>query len=544
MNISSRLTQNAILFPKKVAVKLPKKNKNGSYSYQSLTFRELDYLSNKFAAHLEKMGLKKGDKTLLFLKPSLDFHAMTFALFKLGVIPIFIDPGMGRKNLLKCIKDSGPLALIAEREVHLISLFFKDTFKSIQFRISNKYIPHPKIHFIDDFKKDKNLIFKEASLDPDDTAAVLYTSGGTGRPKGVIYTHRIFDEQTNILQDLFNLTSDDIDLPAFPLFSLFTIAMGMTSCIPDMDPSNPGKCNPKNLYQNIIDNGPTFVAGSPAIWERVANYCLENKLTLPSVKYVVMFGAPVSVLLHNKFKHVLPNGTTYTPYGATEALPVSNISGTEVLDKTAYLSNQGKGTCIGEVVKGSEVRIIAINDEVIPTIDEARILPTNEVGEIIFKGVCATKEYMDLPEKTALAKIYDQDTFWHRMGDMGYIDENNRIWFLGRVAHRVETKDGLMTPISVEAIFNQHPEVRRSALVGIGKKGEEDPVIIIERKDGRYLSGKERSLFENELFNLSKKYSHTKMISKVFLSKGFPVDVRHNIKIDRKKLKEEIESYE
>lgn len=544
MNIANRLTQNAINTPKKIAVKFPKKNKNGTYSYDSLTFRELDYLSNKFAAHLEAMGLKKGDRTLLFLRPSLDFSAMAFALFKLGVVPIFIDPGMGRKNLLKCIKDSGPLALIAEREVHLISAFFRSTFKSIKYRVSNKYIPSRNIKHLEDLKKEKNLSFKEVTPDPEETAAILFTSGGTGRPKGVIYTHKIFNEQTNVLQELFHLTSDDVDLPAFPLFSLFTIAMGMTSCIPDMDPSNPGKCNPKNLYQNIIDNSPTFVAGSPAIWERVANYALENKLNLPSVKYVVMFGAPVSVLLHNKFKSILPNGTTYTPYGATEALPVSNISGTEVLDKTAYLSNQGKGTCIGYPVPGSAVKIIKIEDNVIATLKDASELAVFEVGEIIFKGVTATKEYLDLPEKTALAKIYDEDSFWHRMGDMGYIDDEGKIWFLGRVAHRVETPTGLMTPISVEAIFNQHPEVRRSALVGIGVKGQEEPVIIIERKDRRYLSGKERSLFENELFNLSKKYEHTKMIEKVFLSKGFPVDVRHNIKIDRKKLKEEIENYE
>nr|BDT28226.1 fatty acid CoA ligase family protein [Bacteriovorax sp. HI3] len=545
MNIAERLSQNAKLHPDKLAVKFPKFNKKTKkYDYEALTFRELDIRSNKFATSLQKMGLKKGDRTLLFLRPSLDFSAMTFALFKLGVVPVFIDPGMGRENLLKCIKDCAPVALIAEKEVHFARLIFRKTFKSIKFNVTNGKRAWGKMQKISKMKEEKVQTFKMESFAPEDTAAILFTSGGTGAPKGVVYSHFIFDQQTSILKNLYGLTENDVDLPGFPLFSLFTIAMGMTSCIPDMDPSKPGQCNPAKLYQNIIDNKPTFVAGSPAIWERVADYCLDQGLTLPSIKYVVMFGAPVSVLIHRKFKGLLPNGTTYTPYGATEALPVSNISGDFILKQTAHLTENGKGTCIGEVAPGSEVKIIAITDQTIEKLSDAKILGTNTVGEIIVSGPTVTKEYLDLPEKTREAKIYEGDKIWHRMGDMGFLDEKNQLWFLGRKAHRVETQEGLMTPIPAEAIFNKHPAVRRSALVGLGVRGKQTPAIVIERKDGQFLSGKERSIFESELLSLAKKFPHTSMIQKIYLSKHFPVDVRHNIKIDRKKLKEEIESHE
>ena len=545
MNIAERLSQNAKLHPDKLAVKYPKFNrKTKKYDYEALTFRELDIRSNKFATSLQKMGLKKGDRTLLFLRPSLDFSAMTFALFKLGVVPVFIDPGMGRENLLKCIKDCAPVALIAEKEVHFARLIFRKTFKSIKYNVTNGKRAWGKMQKISKMKEEKVQTFKMESFAPEDTAAILFTSGGTGAPKGVVYSHFIFDQQTSILKNLYNLTENDVDLPGFPLFSLFTIAMGMTSCIPDMDPSKPGQCNPAKLYQNIIDNKPTFVAGSPAIWERVADYCLDQGLTLPSIKYVVMFGAPVSVLIHRKFKGLLPNGTTYTPYGATEALPVSNISGDFILKQTAHLTENGKGTCIGEVTPGSEVKIIAITDQTIEKLSDAKILGANTVGEIIVSGPTVTKEYLDLPEKTREAKIYEGDKIWHRMGDMGFLDEKNQLWFLGRKAHRVETEEGLMTPIPAEAIFNKHPAVRRSALVGLGVRGKQTPAIVIERKDGQFLSGKERSIFESELLSLAKKFPHTSMIQKIYLSKHFPVDVRHNIKIDRKKLKEEIEAHE
>ena len=545
MNIAQRLTENAKLFPDKKAVTYPSWNKQTStYSYDSLTFRELDIRSNKFATGLSKMGLKKGDKTLLFLRPSLDFSAMTFALFKLGVVPVFIDPGMGRENLLKCIKECAPVGLIAEKEVHLIRMIFRGTFKSVKYNVTNGKRAWGKMQSLQKMLEGKTQTFKSVQFEADDTAAILFTSGGTGSPKGVVYSHQIFDQQTTILRDLYQLTSHDVDLPGFPLFSLFTIAMGMTSCIPDMDPSKPGQCDPKKLYQNIMDQKPTFVAGSPAIWERVADYCIQNNLTLPSIKFLVMFGAPVSVLIHKKFKALLPNGTTYTPYGATEALPVTNISGDFILKNTATLSENGKGTCIGKVVPGSTVNIIHITDAVIPSMSEAQVLGENSIGEIIVKGPTVTKEYLNLPDKTAEAKIYEGSEIWHRMGDMGFIDSEGLLWFLGRKTHRIETKEGLVTPIPCEAIFNRHPSVKRSALVGLGVKGKQTPAIVIERKDGQFLSGKERSIFEAELFSIAKKFPHTAGIQKIFLSKHFPVDVRHNIKIDRLKLKEEIEGHE
>jgi len=549
MNIAHRLSNRAKETPQKKAVVFPywdKKNKK--YHYESLSFKELEVRATKYAQGLKKLGLKKGDKTLLFLKPSLDFSAMTFALFKLGVIPIFIDPGMGRKNLLKCIKDCSPVGLIAEPEVHLARLLFFKNFKSVKYFVTNGKRSWGKMIKMSDVLKEKVTSFENLDFDPEDTAAILFTSGGTGTPKGVVYTHGIFENQTSMLQKMYELTENDIDMPGFPLFALFTIAMGMTSCIPDMDPSKPGSCSPKKLVKNIQDNNPTFLAGSPAIWERVADYCLEKNIKLPSVKYLVMFGAPVSVNLHLKFKSLLVNGTTYTPYGATEALPVSQIDGKYILKETASKTERGLGTCIGKAVPGLEIKIIKISDRVIPTLKEATLCSPMEVGEIIVSGPIVTKEYLDLPDKTNEAKIYEtnaQNKLWHRMGDIGYLDEKGDLWFLGRKAHRVETKDyGLLTPISCEAIFNQHVDVKRSALVGLGELGNQEPVIVIERKDGLYLSGKERSVFENELLKIAKQYPHTQMIQKIYLSKHFPVDVRHNIKIDRQKLKMEIESHE
>ena len=366
----------------------------------------------------------------------------------------------------------------------------------------------------------------------------MFTSGGTGRPKGVVYTHKIYIEQTRLLQELFNLSDSDIDLPCFPLFSLFTLCMGMTSCIPDMDPSKPAKADPRKLLQNIMDNKVTFMAGSPAIWEALADYCAENKITLPSVKYLVMFGAPVKNELHRKFKQILPNGTTYTPYGATECLPVSKISGKIILEQTAALTSQGKGTCVGLAVPGVEVSIMEISDGIIDNITKTHLLKPFEIGEIIVKGDIVTPSYYHSPMETAQAKIKDNESLWHRIGDLGYIDDQGRIWFCGRKTHRAETPQGLLCSVTCEAIFNAHPGVRRSALVAMGEKGKQSVAIAIERNEaGKKLDKKS---LEKELLDMAKNNALTAQIKAVHFCDNFPVDVRHNIKIDRLKLARDV----
>lgn len=540
MNVSNQITEIAAKFPHKRAVCISDgKNILNHYRYSHYTFAQFEKRINKIANALIKFNVKKADRVLLFVKPSLDFSAITFALFKIGAIPVLIDPGMGVKNFLNAVQDVNANVLIGIPKAHLLAKVFASKFKNVKIFISVS----------------KNIFFKNSlaamapkmpshhearKMNNDDTAAILFTSGGTGRPKGVVYTHEIFIKQTQMLQNEFNLTSDDTDIPGFPLFALFTLAMGMTSCIPDMDPSKPAKANPKKIVQNIIDQGATFVAGSPAIWKNVLRYCKKNNLTLPSIKYLVMFGAPIPVSMHEDFKKILTNGTTYTPYGATECLPVSNISGIEILKETKDLTLKGLGTCIGKPLDDVEVRIIPQTDIPIEDINQTTFLSPFSKGEIVVKSKVVTPKYFMLPEKTNLAKIKDGDSLWHRMGDIGYMDDKDRLWFCGRKAHVINIKDKPMYSIPVEEIFNQHPQVLRSALV---KSSNDEPAVVIERKDKKtFLDEKKKKVFFDELKNIAKQYDHTKEIRKLFLYKNFPVDVRHNIKIDRQKLTQWVRS--
>ncbi|MGE3611673.1 MAG: fatty acid CoA ligase family protein [Bacteriovoracaceae bacterium] len=528
MNIAYQIQEASKKFPSKKAVIFSQRNKS-SYQYPYLTFLEFEERSNQLANRFIKLGITPGMRTLLFVKPCLDFSVITFALFKVGAIPVLIDPGMGLKNLLESIKQVKPEGLVSIGMVHWMRRIKRESFKSVKIKISLESVGGRTHHLYENLEQEsKQFIPFEASLST--PAAILFTSGGTGIPKGVIYTHGILNAQTNALKEMFSLDEKQTDLPGFPLFALFTLAMGMSSVIPDMDPTKPSQCDPKKIVQNILDNQCSFVAGSPAIWERVGKYCLENKIQLGSVKYVVMFGAPVRLEIHQMFKKILIFGDTYTPYGATECLPVSLISGTEILNSHGRKMRAGAGTCIGKAVPETKIKIIKVTDIPETKLDE---VPPGEIGEIVVQGPQVTLAYFDMEAETQKAKILDNNLLWHRMGDLGYIDHEQNLWFMGRKSHRVETTQGIFYPMQIEAIFNQHPEVKRSALVSLNVNGQVAPGLVIERNDGQT---KFSSSFHQELVKLSEMTEKTKLVKHYFLHPHFPVDVRHNIKIDRVKL--------
>jgi acyl-CoA synthetase (AMP-forming)/AMP-acid ligase II len=227
-----------------------------------------------------------------------------------------------------------------------------------------------------------------------------------------------------------------------------------------------------------------------------------------------------------------PAGEIHTPYGATESLPIASIRGKEILAETWPQTRQGKGTCVGRALPGIDIRIIRAVEGPITSWEDATLLPGGETGEIVVRGPVVTHAYDNNPDENLVAKIADGSGFWHRMGDMGYQDEKGRLWFCGRKAHRVMTAAGIMYTVPCEAIFNEHPEVKRTALVGVGKQGEQLPVLVVELAGGK----KPADRIIDELRQLASGNVLTSSIATFLFHPSFPVDIRHNAKIFREKL--------
>lgn len=539
VNIAGRLRAMAEALPCKRAVVFPAgRDRQGRVAYTHLTFAQLEAESDALARGLTRIGIGEGVRTLVMVRPGLTFIALTFGLFKAGAVPILIDPGMGRARLLECIRNVAPDAFIGIGLAHVARLLYRRAFASVKTHVTVGRRWFWGGHTLDAIRDRGDEPFPMADTRTDTPAAILFTTGSTGPAKGVDYTHGIFDAQSALIQKTYGMDRDDIDLPTFPLFALFSVALGMTAVIPDMDPTRPGHVDPRRIIEAIHNQGCTFSFGSPALWMRVARFCADRGIRLPTLKKILMAGAPVPPALHEiLLTRVLPpDAQTHTPYGATESLPVTNMTGAEVLAETGEATKQGKGVCVGRPVPGVDLKILALTDAAIPEWDEALVMPAGAIGEITVTGPNVTQSYHNRPDQTALSKIRQGSRIWHRIGDLGFRDGQGRIWVCGRKSHRVETADGIFYTLCVEAVFNNHPNVRRSALVGIGKRPQEKPVLILEPET--MPSGQAaQDQFKQEVLALGAEHPQAQKIEAVLLHESFPVDIRHNAKIFREKLK-------
>jgi len=530
-NIAAHLPQMADTYPDQPAVIHPA---TGGH----FTFRQLNEDCDRCAWGLRRLGIGRGTRTVLMVRPGLEFFSLTFALFKLGAVPVLIDPGMGKANLLACIEETAPEAFIAISLAQAMRVWQPSAFRSVTTVVTVGHRWFWGGPTLAQVREPSWRAFPCVPTREDDQAAILFTSGSTGVPKGVMYEHGMFDAQVRALRETYGIKAGEMDLPAFPLFALFSVTMGVTVVIPDMDPAHPAQVDPATFVTQIQARHVTQSFGSPAIWDRVGRYCVERNLSLPSLTRVLMAGAPVSPAILERVQRILPDhADAHTPYGSTEALPVSSITAREVLAETAPLTRVGQGTCVGTALPGITLRVIRMSDDVIQSWDDHLTLPRGEIGEIVVKGPVVTRAYFKREQATALAKINDGETWWHRMGDVGYLDERGRLWFCGRKADRVRTAQGTLFTVPCEAIFNQHPAVSRSALVGIGPMGQQRPVIVIEPCHGTFPATADTTAhFTDELLILGAANPRTAGITSVLFHRAFPVDVRHNVKISRDKL--------
>ena len=540
-NIASHLPTIAKLQPDTLAVAVQK-------SGQQYTYRQLDEASDAIANGLLKAGIGKGVRIVLMVTPGLDFFALVFALFKIGAVMVAVDPGMGIKNLGKCLTEAEPEVFIGSRKAHLARRLLGWARKTIRTNIivdpgfmpkffygrQCKSLADIKQQGFNDHETDSQNITNHTQAD--DMAAILFTSGSTGIPKGVIYTHANFNAQVLALKNLYDIQPGEVDLSTFPLFALFAPAMGMTSIVPDMDFTRPGSVNPEVIFSAIEHYQVTTMFASPALLNRIGRYGEQHLKKLPNMKRVLSAGAPVPAKVMKRIADMLnDNAQVFTPYGATEALPMSSIGSNEVLGSTCHETEKGKGVCVGVPVENIDLKIINVTDDTITDWHDELILDPFVIGEIVVRGPQVTKAYYARQRATEMAKIFDPaGGFYHRMGDTGYLDEQGRLWFCGRLTHRVVTDRETLFTIPCEGIFNTHPEIFRTALVGIDSNEQTIPVICVELEQESKDADKE--IISTELLKISAQFEQTKNIHHVLFHPAFPVDIRHNAKIGREKL--------
>ncbi len=572
INIASYLPAMAARQPDTLAVAFPLgRDRAGRQKYLRWSYQQLEEESNIIARGLQASGITRGMRTVLMVKPSPEFFAMVFAIFKIGAVLVGVDPGMGVRNLKTCLGEAQPEAFIGIRKAHIARklLGWGRATNRINVLVGRKLLPFGSTIALDEVRRRGSSASTAAAAvpvgpvladtQPEEMAAILFTSGSTGIPKGVVYTHGNFDAQVRALREQYDIQPGEIDLCTFPLFALFAPALGMSAVVPQMDFTKPGSVEPRDIIEPILEFKVTNMFGSPALLKRVAPYdnnfplyCHShniqseagayNSLPTTTLRRVISAGAPVPARTIGNMKRLLPrNSQVFTPYGATESLPVCSIGSDEILGETMAQTAQGNGVCIGRPVPSIDLRIIRISDEPVDRWSADLELKPGEIGEIAVRGPQVTRSYFNREASTKLAKIScDDGTFFHRMGDLGYRDATGRVWFCGRKSERVVTDANVFYTACCEEVFNQSGKCNRTALVGIRLDGRIVPVILWEvvtaggavicphppRDDEVHAS----------LVELGAAREVTKPIETFIryrFAEFFPTDIRHNSKINR-----------
>lgn len=500
-----------------------------------LSYCDLEEQSNQCASGLRHYGVEKGTRVVMMVRPGIKFMTISFALAKLGAIAVFVDPRMGRRNLSRCLAEVKVDGFIGSFQAHVARVALgwgRDTAR-LCINVGKISIPGV-LNYEEVLRRSRPMPVPDSGLvDLDQPAAVVFTSGSTGVPKGVVYTHRMFSAQATLLADHFGIQSGEVDLTTFPLFALFNPALRMTTVFPDIDFTRPGKANPSTIVRCIQTHGATHMFGSPALLDRLGKYGLRTGVKLPAMRRVLVAGAPVSMKTLVALGNLLgPEAEIQSCYGATEALPICSISGRRLLEETH--AHPEKGACLGLPIRGTSLAVIKIVDGPIQTLSDDLTVAPEEVGELVVGGANVSCTYWNLRENELTKLTAAPETIFHRTGDLGYIDDRGYVWFCGRKSQRVTTPSGTLYTVPCERVFDQHPGVRRSALVGIGKPSNQRPVLCVELERGGQRKGSRQ--IEYELFKLAERYPHLRQIETILFHPGFPVDARHNAKIIREKL--------
>jgi len=534
-NIAAHIDEMAARQPERAAIHCPRRfGGKAPPDYRSMSFSELARETDLIAAGLVAVGIGRGVRAALMVRPSIELFVLMFALFKAGAVPVLIDPGISRRALKQCLREAAPEALIGIPLAQAASLVLGWARGSLKKRVT---VNGRRWFWGGPSYADLRALgaaagkFHIADTGADELAAILFTSGATGVPKGVEYSHGQFTAQVDMIRSTFGIWPGEVDLPTFPPFALFDAALGMTSVIPDMDPTRPASADPARLVAAINQFQVTTLFGSPALIDVLGCYGEREGIRLSSLRRVLSAGAPVAPATVARMMKMLPaKAQLFTPYGATECLPVCAIEGREI-QSVAHLTAEGAGICVGKPLVENQVRLIRIADGPVDEVSVNNVVARGVVGEIVVMGPAMSLRYFGRESANRLGKIYTNHGTWHRMGDLGRMDDQGRLWYLGRKAHRVETGNGLFLPEAVEGVLNGHQQVRRSALIGWTDAGRTVPAVCIELQ--RAEDRRDWESIKKELRQLASRFSVTAAIRHFFLHPGFPVDIRHNAKIDR-----------
>ena len=514
MNIATVLTEQAGIRPDAPAITDAAGGRD-----RTLSFREIERASARIAALLVAHGLKRGDSVLVLQPMSAELYIALAALFRLGLVAVFLDPSAGRAHIARCCEMMPPRAMIGSAKACVFCLFVPELRRiPCKVRIGAPWLPGTIA-----WRRADGLAPREGfeTCAEETPALITFTSGSTGRPKAALRSHGFLLAQHRALEQTIGLPAGTVEMATLPVFALANLAAGIHTLIPNVDLRAPGKIDPDSVLAGIDAHNPSRIVAPPAFLERVAERCIGSGRQMPSFRQIITGGAPVPPRLLDKLYQAAPQAEIVAVYGSTEAEPIAEITRAALLQKDRDAMLGGRGLLAGFPVPAIDLRILRTpwGEPIGPyTANElaAVCCDADEPGEIVVSGAHVLRGYLN-GEGDAETKFRVDGGVWHRTGDSGCLDAAGRLWLLGRCSAIVTDSRGVLYPFAVEVAAQHQPGVQRAALHS--RAGER--ILAVEPDGGATIdaSALRAALGWAEL-------------DRVIVVKEIPVDKRHNSKVD------------
>ncbi|MFI9408971.1 fatty acid CoA ligase family protein [Nocardia gamkensis] len=511
---------------------------DGLPAYRHLTYRELDAWSDTIAQRLAASGVGTGTRTIVLVLPSPELYAIMFGLLKIGAVAVVIDPGMGVRKMLRCLRAVDAEAFIGIPQAHALRVLFRRGFRGVHTAVTVGRRWFWRGESLQDWgRTPTGSVTAGRPATEDDLLFIAFTTGSTGPAKAVQLTHGNLAAMVEQVHVARGEVAPDASLITLPLVGVLDLLLGSRCVLPPLIPSKVGATDPAHVVDAIQKFGVRTMFASPAVLIPLLEHLRTRPAELHTLDSIYSGGAPVPDWCIAGLRAVLgEDAKVVAGYGSTEALPMSTIESRELLDGLVERAHRGAGTCLGRPSHQVQARVVAITDDAIPTWRRAEELAggledTGGIGELVVAGPNVSARYYWPEQANTLGKIVDGDRIWHRTGDLAWIDDQGRIWFCGRKSQRVVTAHGPMFTVQVEQVFNTVAGVARTALVGVGARGAQRPVLCVEPKPGADARGVEAALRAH-----GARFDLTRTIDDFLIHPSFPVDIRHNAKIGREQL--------
>lgn len=575
-NVISYLESHLTEFPDRIALRwVPGsataafKNSNSPLSlatqlpHQEITYRDFAHRIAQFARGLLDINIQPGHRVIIFLPMSLDMYIAMFAVQRIGAVAVFLDSWARSHHLGATAACVTPRAMISFHQAFVLVNQVPE-FASMPIQIL--YGPGSKTgegsqgradsltqyNFQDLFSKKEAAPI--AAVNSDSTALITFTTGSTGAPKGANRTHQFLSAQHQALERIIPYLAADVDMPAFPIFSLNNLASGVTTVLPALDLASPSEHDSALLASQLIHEHINCTTLSPSMLANLIHYLEKLGLQLPELTRVVTGGAPISKDVVNHFYQIAPNSELWILYGSTEAEPMAHIEGREMLrqDDSKDPEVVEEGVNVGQISDDLDFKFIKIVPGPIDLHGASWLdleVPRGQVGEFICTGDHVCKNYYNNPGAFTGAKILGEDQrVWHRTGDLAYIDAKNNLWIVGRINNAITRRGEYFFPVRPEVLLKRLPWTSRCAFLGM-PENQETKITGFLPNDGKnqataavielHREVLETSFdFKVAIQEIRRIFAKNKIpLDQIYFVREIPMDPRHHSKVEYAQLR-------